>query len=172
VRSIFRRYFRQLREIKIRTKLAFLFSGFDGRHAIVCLMDISGAISDDLVIISNSTATDFVINGCFLKDLTFSWPANIRDNFSGQVYEVPQTVRIKLYEAYLVRCLLDSRFTVKPVFLQGKKVIKVKTVTGAISRTNTPVSGRRSFRPSAPPFSTIVPCDPEVIEMQDASNFV
>ena len=72
VRSIFRKYFRQLREIKIRTKLAFLFSGFDGRHAIVTLLEI-GAISDDLVIISNSMATDFVINGFFLTDLTFSW---------------------------------------------------------------------------------------------------
>ena len=171
VRSIFRKYFRQLREIKIRTQLAFLFSGFNGRHVVISVQEIS-ALVGDLIIVSNSLPTDFQVNGCFLKDLTFSWPANIRDNFSGEVYEVPQTVRIKLYEAYMVRCLLDSRFTVKPVFLQGKKVVKAKIIAGAISRTNTPVSGRKSFKPSAPPRSMIIPNEPEIIELQDASDFV
>lgn len=153
-RYVFRRYFRTIREIKVCSQLALQFSGNNGKNVVICLQKI-GALADDLVITSNSTISDFTIQGFFFKKLEFHWVADICDEFTGQIYEVKQVIGLKLFEAYMVQCMLATRFSVKPIFIQGGKIMKARMQQGNVTRGSTPARGKKKFQPSAPSGSMI-----------------
>ena len=163
-RYIFKRYFKQLRDVRIKSYLALQFAGPEGRNAVIRIQQI-GALASDLVVTSDSFVSDFELEGCVFKTLSFSWPAEITDTFSGQKYSVKQKVGIKVYEGYILGCILHTRFTCKPVFIQGKTIFQARIMPGAISRCTTPVAAsRKIFQP--------VPTAPEQFEMRNASDFV
>ena len=164
VRYLFRRYFKQLREVRVRSYLAFQFSAPEGRNAVIKIQQI-GALASDLVVTSNEVVSNFELKGCLFKTLSFTWPAEITDNFSGQKYFVKQQIGMKVYEGYILGCILHTRFTCKPIFVQGQTISQVRIVPGSISRPTTPVVAQRKiFQP--------VPTAPEQFEMRDASEFV
>ena len=144
VRYLFRRYFKQLREVRVRSYLAFQFSGPEGRNAVIKIQQI-GALASDLVVTSNEVVSNFELKGCLFKTLSFTWPAEITDNFSGQKYFVKQQIGMKVYEGYILGCILHTRFTCKPIFVQGQTISQVRIVPGSISRPTTPVVAQRKI---------------------------
>ena len=114
---------------------------------------------------SNDIVSDVELKGCLFKTLSFTWPAEITDNFSGQKYCVKQNVGMKMYEAYILGCILRTRFTCKPVIVQGHNILRARIAPGTISRCTTPVMHtRKVFQP--------IPTAPESFEMIEATDFV
>ena len=176
VRYVFRRSFRTLREIKVCAQLALQFLGNNGKNVVICLQKI-GALANDLVIISNSAISDFTIRGFFFKKMEFHWVADMCDEFTGQVYEVKQVIGLKLFEAYMVQCMLATRFSVKPIFIQDGKISKARVQQGNVTRGSTPARGRKKFQPSAPSGSMIWSVSDsnmelKEIELKEATDFV
>ena len=175
VRYVFRRYFRTIREIKVSSQLALQFSGNNGKNVVICLQKV-GALANDLFIISNSAISDFTISGYFFKKMEFHWMADICDEFTGQIYEVKQVIGLKLFEAYMVQCMLATRFSVKPIFIQNGQNFKARMQQGNVTRGCTPARGRKKFQPSAPSGSMIWSVSDSNMELKEleveATDFV
>lgn len=164
-RHLFRRYFREIRNIEVKSWLAFHFSvpHADGRNLIIKIQKIN-ALASDIYLVSDQPITDFELQGCWSKKLLFNWPAEVVDQFSGTKFLVKQSVSLKAYQAYMAVRLLNARFVCKPIFIEGKRVVKAKIRNGAISRPATPMATPRKVFQSLPTAPEVCA---EEIEMCD-----
>ena len=162
VRWWFRKYCRDLRQSKISTWLALQFTvvGGEGRNLVIKIQKIP-VLPADLSIVTCDAISNFELKGCFGRTLSYLWDAEIQNEFSNERFAIKQSVNLKLYQAYIARQLLASRFFVKPIYIDGKNFVKAKFRRGTLSRVPSAASMKRVFQPAPS-----APAD-EAIEMTE-----
>jgi hypothetical protein len=137
--------------IKIKTQIAFQFTGNDGRSLFLKWMQL-GIQGEDLELFSKAelAEADFRIKGWFVKRLTFNFPGRTKDLLTDSLTPWPQETLLRPYEAILLeRILRQKNVVVRIVLIQGGRVTNAE-----VFYDNTIVPRKRAdSMPSAPPLT-------------------
>jgi hypothetical protein len=147
-----RTYCREMRQSRVQTWIAMQISAVGGnKNGLLVKFQKVGINAVDIGLVSNDFPSNFQIGGCLGNKLTFSYDAEIVNEFTNEKFPLKNSVTLKLYQAYLAKNFLRSRFYCQIVLCDGEKILKPRFRQGVLSEAPSLVSVRKIFQPELNP---------------------
>jgi hypothetical protein len=139
-----RSYCREMRQSRVQTWIALQMSVVGGnKNGLILKIQRVGINAVDIGIVSNDFPSNFQLGGCLGNELTFSYDAEIFNEFTNEKFPLKNSVTLKLYQAYLTKNFMRSRFYCQIVLCDGEKILKPRFRQGVLSEAPSLVSVRK-----------------------------